>query len=93
MATAAILPCFWIYKKVGDHILETQNSKNNPYKNWIDTYSGEEFAEGVKKAITYTDRMAENSTPEIRSQMLEAFITASKLEYNFWDAAYRNIIW
>ncbi len=93
VATAAILPCFWIYKQVGDHILETQNSSNNPYKNWIDTYSGDEFAEGVKLAITYTDAMAENSTAEKRKLMLEAFKTASKLEFMFWDAAYKNTKW
>ncbi|MFD1165392.1 thiaminase II [Sphingobacterium daejeonense] len=93
VATAAILPCFWIYKEVGDHILETQNSSNNPYKNWIDTYSGEEFAEGVKLAIAYTDVMAEDSTAEKRKLMLEAFKTASKLEFMFWDAAYKNTKW
>lgn len=93
VATAAILPCFWIYKEVGDHILETQNSSNNPYKNWIDTYSGDEFAEGVKLAITYTDAMAENATAEKRKLMLEAFKTASKLEFMFWDAAYKNTKW
>ena len=93
VATAAILPCFWIYKEVGDHIYQTQNTDNNPYKNWIETYSGDEFAEGVKKALQYSNYMAENSTDKGRKAMLEAFIAASRLEFNFWDAAYRNITW
>lgn len=93
VATAAILPCFWIYKEVGDHIYQNQNTENNPYKNWIETYSGEEFAEGVKKALQYSNYMAENSTEKGRKAMLEAFIAASRLEFNFWDAAYRNIAW
>lgn len=93
VATAAILPCFWIYKEVGDHIYQNQNTDNNPYKNWIETYSGDEFAEGVKKAIQYSNYMAENSTDKGRKAMLEAFIAASRLEFNFWDAAYRNITW
>ncbi|WP_313188948.1 thiaminase II [Sphingobacterium sp.] len=93
VATAAILPCFWIYKEVGDHIYQNQNTENNPYKNWIETYSGEEFAEGVKKALQYSNYMAENSTDKGRKAMLEAFIAASRLEFNFWDAAYRNIKW
>ncbi|WP_313515463.1 thiaminase II [Sphingobacterium sp.] len=93
VATAAILPCFWIYKEVGDHIYQNQNTDNNPYKNWIETYSGEEFAEGVKKALQYSNYMAENSTDKGRKAMLEAFIAASRLEFNFWDAAYRNIKW
>lgn len=93
VATAAILPCFWIYKEVGDHIYQNQNTDNNPYKNWIETYSGDEFAEGVKKALQYSNYMAENSTDKGRKAMLEAFIAASILEFNFWDAAYRNIKW
>ena len=93
VATAAILPCFWIYKEVGDHIYQNQNTDNNPYKNWIETYSGDEFAEGVKKALQYSNYMAENSTDKGRKAMLEAFIAASRLEFNFWDAAYRNITW
>ena len=93
VATAAILPCFWIYKEVGDHIYQNQNTDNNPYKNWIETYSGDEFAEGVKKALQYSDYMAENSTDKGRKSMLEVFIAASRLEFNFWDAAYRNIKW
>ncbi len=93
VATAAILPCFWIYKEVGDHIYQNQNTENNPYKNWIETYSGEEFAEGVKKALQYSNYMAENSMEKGRKAMLEAFIAASRLEFNFWDAAYRNITW
>lgn len=93
VATAAILPCFWIYKEVGDHIYQNQNTENNPYKNWIETYSGEEFAEGVKKALQYSNDMAENSTEKGQKAMLEAFIAASRLEFKFWDAAYRNITW
>lgn len=27
---AATLPCFWIYKKVGDHILDNQKAGDNP---------------------------------------------------------------
>ena len=93
VATAAILPCFWIYKEVGDYILKKQNSTDNPYQNWINTYSGDEFAEGVKKAIAYTDKLAINTTIENKKLMLEAFNIASKLEYMFWDAAYKEITW
>lgn len=93
VATAAILPCFWIYKEVGDYILGQQTGDANPYKNWIDTYSGEEFAEGVKKALAYTDLLAENTTQQIREAMKQSFITASELEFMFWDAAYQNRQW
>lgn len=92
VAIAAVLPCFWIYKVVGDYIYARAQG-DNPYQAWIDTYSGKEFAEGVAKAIAYADRMANNTTAEIRLQMWQAFEKSSQLEYQFWDAAYHTTRW
>lgn len=93
VALAATLPCFWIYKKVGDHIYKEQQIANNPYQRWIDTYGGEEFSNSVQRAIMICDLAAERSTPGIRTRMTEAFILASHLEYHFWDAAYTERTW
>ena len=92
VAVAAVLPCFWIYKKVGDYII-AKAQPNNPYQAWIETYSGEDFAEGVKKAIAYADKMANNTTADIQKQMWDSFEKSSQLEYQFWNAAYHTIRW
>ncbi|WP_225036012.1 thiaminase II [Winogradskyella sp. SM1960] len=93
VAMAATLPCFWIYKKVGDYIITNYKSENNPFKEWIATYGGDDFAKAVKNAITICDKAAANTTPSIRQSMTEAFITASRMEYQFWDAAYNIKTW
>jgi len=93
VAMAAVLPCFWIYKEVGDYIYRNQKSGNNPYQAWIDTYAGEEFGEAVQKAISICDDHAINTTPQIRTKMTEAFVSASHLEYQFWDAGYSLRSW
>lgn len=93
VAMAATLPCFWIYKKAGDYIYKNQQPENNPYQRWIETYGGDEFATAVQNALAICDKAAENTTPETRRRMTEAFITASRMEYNFWDAAYNQRIW
>lgn len=90
---AAVLPCFWIYKAVGDHILHNQNAQDNPYQEWIDTYAGEEFGIAVKQAISICDNVASNTTEQIRTAMTEAFVTASLLEYDFWKGAYELRKW
>lgn len=92
-AAAAVLPCFWIYKKVGDFILENQIKGNNQYQNWIDTYGGEEFAQAVDKAIDICDRLAMKTSIEIRKKMWEAFVKASKMEWIFWDSAFKKESW
>ncbi len=93
VALAGTLPCFWIYKEVGDYILTQQKKENNPYQKWIDTYGGEEFASSVRSAINICNQAAENTTPSIRAKMTEAFITASIMEFDFWDAAYNLRKW
>ncbi|MFZ6666154.1 thiaminase II [Peijinzhouia sedimentorum] len=90
---AATLPCFWIYKNVGEYIITNHQSSNNPFEKWIATYGGEDFTQAVKNAIDLCDKAAENTTQAIKQQMTEAFITASRMEYLFWDAAYKMKKW
>lgn len=89
---AALLPCFWIYQEVGLHIHRT-SAKNNPYQKWIDMYSGDEFQEVVRKAIDLIDRVAEGANEKQLQKMQEAFITSTRLEWIFWDSAYRMESW
>ena len=94
VAVAAVLPCFWIYKKVGDYIFGKQDEvSGNPYKDWIDTYSGEDFAKAVQKAIIITDELAADVSPMVQEKMYQAFEMASRLEWIFWDSAYRLEEW
>lgn len=92
VAVAALLPCFWIYKKIGDHIYENQTA-SNPYQNWIDAYAGEDFAVSVRKALDICDRVAERASAQTREKMLAAYLEASRLEYVFWDSAYKLEAW
>lgn len=94
VAAAAVLPCFWIYKEVGDHIYAQQSAvRDNPYKNWIDTYSGEEFAQSVMQAIQITNQLASEASDKLQEEMLEAFQMATRLEWMFWDSAYEKESW
>ena len=94
VGAAAVLPCFTIYKEVGDFILQTQENKSsNPYQAWIDTYASDEFAEAVKQAIKIVDTYALTASPESLTKMEEVFIKTSQLEWMFWDSAYKQEKW
>lgn len=91
---AAVLPCFTIYKEIGDYILLNQtNKKDNPYQDWINTYGGEAFANSVNKAIAITNTHALTASPEVLQRMEVAFEKASKLEWLFWDSAHQKEQW
>jgi Putative transcription activator len=93
VALAAVLPRFWIYQEVGNYILANQNKGDNPYQAWIDTYGGEAFAKSVETAIAICNEVAETCTEEQRNVMTEAFVYCSKMEWMFWDSAWRLEEW
>ncbi|SEO06919.1 thiaminase (transcriptional activator TenA) [Methylobacterium sp. UNC300MFChir4.1] len=89
---AALLPCFWIYKAVGDDIF-ARAAPDNPYRAWIDTYAGDDFAAAVAAMIAATDCAARDASEAERARMHRAFTQATRLEWQFWDSAYRDAAW
>ena len=89
---AALLPCFWIYREVGKHILANAAQRNS-YQAWIDTYSGEDFEEAVDAVIAVADAVARDASPRVLHAMHHAFAHATKLEWMFWDSAYSLGAW
>ena len=66
---------------------------DNPYQLWIDAYAGEEFGAAVERAIEITEEVASGATEEGRKRMAETFVLSSRLEWMFWDSAYRMEEW
>lgn len=93
VAMASVLPCFWVYKEVGDYILANQTRGANPYQKWINTYGGEEFGTAVKRAIAVCDELAAACTAQQRDAMTRAYILCTKMEWMFWDSAYKLERW
>lgn len=92
-ACAAVYPCFRIYKFVGDHLLNTSSLENNPYADWIQAYSGEDFGELVSRMTYICGQQAQNAGAALREEMTAAYIYASKLEFMFWDSAWQGLSW
>lgn len=91
VAAAAILPCFWIYQRVGHWIVDHRTTGHNPYADWIACYSDPAFDASNQLAIDLCDRMAEGTTPAVRARMTEAYRRSSQLEWLFWHAAYTDL--
>ncbi|NIZ10884.1 thiaminase II [Pseudooceanicola sp. HF7] len=89
---AALLPCFWIYHEIGQGIAR-EAAPENPYRAWIDTYSGEGFAEGVERMLALTDRLAAEGDEACRARMQRAFARSCWHEWHFWHSAYHQKGW
>lgn len=86
---ACLLPCFWVYYKVGQYILENVvDLENNWCADWIRTYADKTFERSTMRYIEICDSLAAEATDEVRREMTEIFKTCTRLEWMFWDSAY-----
>lgn len=88
----AVLPCYWIYAQVGAALL-ADSSPDPLYARWIGMYGGDEFQAVVDAAIAVADRVGPGLGADERDRMREHFVTTSRYEWMFWDAAYRQETW
>lgn len=91
-AVASLLPCFWIYWEVGRALVE-RGSPDLSYQRWIDTYADEAFGRTVEAVIAVTDRVAAQVGEDERDRMRTLFAQGCRLEWMFWDAAWREERW
>ncbi len=89
---AAVLPCYWIYARVGAQLLD-RGSPDPRYALWIGSYGGDEFAATVAEVLELTDRVGGGLSPRERDTAAEHFVTTSRYEWMFWDASYRLESW
>lgn len=91
-ALGAVLPCYWIYARVGAALL-SRGSPDPRYQAWIDTYGGEEFAAVVQAVLDLADEVGRGLTPAERDRVTAHFVTTSRYEWMFWDAGWRRETW
>ncbi|PSP48643.1 hypothetical protein BRC60_07105 [Halobacteriales archaeon QH_1_68_42] len=63
------------------------------YAAWIEMYSGEEFTELAEWCRDLMDDVAAGTTAADRERYRDLFLTSSRYEYMFWDAAWRQEEW
>ena len=86
----AVLPCYWIYREVGKHLVK-RGSPDPRYQLWIDTYGGEEFGATVREVLAVTDALT--LTEAERAAVHRHFRVTARYEWMFWDMGYRRETW
>ena len=90
---ASILPCFWLYFRISDDLSQSMISEDNPYQTWIVSYQSAEYHHALTSLLAITNQLAEQSSPEIQIRMLQAFEHSTKLEWLFWQSAWKLESW
>ncbi len=90
---AALLPCFWIYEDVGRRLKDSVELTGHTYADWISTYGDPDFAATTEQVRIIVDGLAAQTADDVRARMQDAFATAARYEWMFWDAAWRGETW
>ncbi|GAA4707126.1 thiaminase II [Brevibacillus fulvus] len=91
---SAVLPCMWSYWEIGKRLAKADGALAHPlYGEWVRTYSSDEFGELAQWLIDLLDRLAADSSEADRARLEQHFLTTSKMEYLFWEMAYREELW
>ncbi len=86
---AALAPCVLGYGEIGTRL--SASSVETPYREWIDTYAGEEFQLACKQVGALIDgaiasRLGERPVDSPRwAKLCQRFDMATRLEIGFWD--------
>jgi thiaminase (transcriptional activator TenA) len=91
-AVGAVLPCYWIYARVGEALLAA-GSPDPLYARWIAMYGGPAFQAVVDAVLAETDRVGATLADVELGRMREHFTTTSRYEWMFWDAGWRREEW
>ncbi|MGF1474061.1 MAG: thiaminase II [Geminicoccaceae bacterium] len=87
----ALAPCVIGYGEIGRRLADASASDDNPYRSWIEMYSGADYGEVVGRAIDQLDRVAVSrlgadplSSPRW-AELTKTFEQACRLEAGFWQ--------
>ncbi|PSR34795.1 MAG: thiaminase II [Sulfobacillus benefaciens] len=79
---AAVLPCYWTYREIGQQ-LGAQGMPDNPiFRDWIETYQGAAYGQAVTEILDIADALEDSKECHI------AFARSLRYEYGFWSQAY-----
>jgi thiaminase/transcriptional activator TenA len=89
----ALAPCACGYGEIGGRLMSDPDTKleDNPYREWIELYGGEEFQNVSRNAVAQIDRVAARrigQRPEDSGRwpsLVHVFRTATQLEADFWQ--------
>jgi len=90
---AATLPCPWIYREIGRRLMQEVNpDRAHPFYDWITIY-GRDGGNALDRSFTRLDQLAEEASPGAVNRMRELFLTGCRMEYMFFDMAYKLEEW
>lgn len=88
----AVFPCAWTYYDFALRLKQdyTAQLEENQYKNWIETYAGQEYYLGFSWFFNVIDGLCKDKSSAELERLTEIFRSSLEFEYLFWDMSYKQ---
>ena len=87
---ASLFPCEYSYWEIAKKLKESGLPDKEIYRDWILTYSSEEFGGLAQKLKSFLDRFSDSVSGKKFSRLNEVFRESLRFELYFWENAYRE---
>ncbi|MGW8265728.1 MAG: thiaminase II, partial [Longimicrobiales bacterium] len=90
---AALLPCAWGYVYLAKRLREAGVPEDPRYRDWIDQYASEEFAQAAEWLKGELDGLSVGVSEEKKARLTEIFVISSRYEWLFWEMCWTGEAW
>ena len=92
---SCLLPCMWSYWEIGKALKKAcgEELNTNPYQEWINMYSSQEFGELTTWLIDLLDELTVGKNEHELEVLEDHFLVTSRYEYLFWNMVYQQLDW
>lgn len=89
-AVASLAACHGLYFELGKEMSPSlYDNKNNPYTDWLKSYSSRAFSSSAKTIIGILHELHNKASHPIKEKMLLALRESIKYEIKFWNDVYK----
>ncbi|MFQ5864886.1 MAG: thiaminase II [bacterium] len=87
---AVLLPCAWGYADIAQHLKKQGLPEVSHYRDWIETYASEEFAEWARWLKDKMDAYAEEASDLEKDHWYRLYLQSTRFELMFFEMSYKK---
>jgi len=90
---AMLLPCAAGYVEIGQKLKAQGLPDKQHFRDWIETYSSDEFAEFVDWLKNRLDQLSASASAQDKDRWFDLYLNSARFEYLFFDMSWRMELW
>jgi len=89
---ASLTPCAWSYGEIGKERIAAV-ADHPVYKEWFEFFAGREYWDTLEEVKAKLEDLCKGASDAELARITDIFRTSSRLEHEFWEAAYEERTW